>query len=109
MKNQKINQKVSPGTNNQKQKNYYIIDNLLVRLMKREQETQNVLTLSPSKPWAASPMTAWVEILSSSPLLLKKRGGNKVKAITKAPCVAKQLPICLVDANPFFSKQRSSE
>ena len=40
-----MNQKVSPGTNNQKQKNYYIIDNLLGRLMKHGQGTQNILTL----------------------------------------------------------------
>ena len=108
MKNQKINQEVSPGTNNQKQKNYYIIDNLLGRLMKCGQGTQNFLTLLTLQALGSLPNDSLGgDIVLISTITLKKRG--KVKAITKTPCVAKRLPICLVDVNPFFSKQRISE
>ena len=53
-------------------------------------------------------MTAWVGMLSSSSLSLQKKEG-RVKTVTKIPCVAKQLPVYLVNVNLFFSKQGRNE
>ena len=78
MKNRKINQKVSPGTNNQKQKTYYIIDNLLVRLMKCGQGTQNVLTFLALQTMDNLPNDSLGgDVVLISTITFKKRGQSK--------------------------------
>ena len=80
MKNQKINQKVSSGTNYQKQKNYYIIDNLLVRLMKCGQGTQNFLALLTLQALGSLPNDSLGgDMVLVSTITFKKR--SKVKAM----------------------------